>query len=147
MVALVKTLAHIKIDNSGALLEVPVLLTEHGVFAPLLDYILNQSTSKSLPWMNRVVFACQLLLEYMEANRNLFSEPSLLFQHFVQRLSDGTIDDQGYDPSDLFWLPRKTSNVNQLLSALNGLTDWLEINNCGASLNPFIEATSHQERL
>lgn len=147
MVALVKTLAHIKIDNSGALLEVPVLLTEHGVFAPLLDYILNQSTSKSLPWMNRVVFACQLLLEYMEANRNLFSEPSLLFQHFVQRLSDGTIDDQGYDPSGLFWLPRKASNVNQLLSALNGLTDWLEINNCGASLNPFIEATSHQERL
>ncbi|PSV16137.1 gamma-mobile-trio recombinase GmtY [Photobacterium kishitanii] len=147
MVTLVKAQASIRTDNTGALLHVPVLLTEHGVFNPLLDYILSQSVHKSLPWMNRVVFACQLLLEYMEANRDLFSCPDILFQHFVQRLSDGTIDAQGYDPSGLFWLPRKASNVNQLLSALNGLTDWLEINNRGISLNPFIEASTHQERL
>lgn len=42
-----------------------------------------QAHIKSLPWMNRVVFACPLLLEYMEANRGLFSEPSLLLQSFV----------------------------------------------------------------
>ncbi len=42
---------------------------------------------------------------------------------------------------------RSTSNVNQLLSALNGLTDWLSKNNETLSLNPFEEASSHQERL
>ncbi|MDR9827969.1 hypothetical protein RCJ22_20465 [Vibrio sp. FNV 38] len=34
MVTLVKTLAHVKVDNSGALIDVPVLLTEQGVFTP-----------------------------------------------------------------------------------------------------------------
>ena len=147
MVALVKAQAKIKVDNTGALLNVPVLLTDQGVFDPLLDYLISESHHRSLPWMNRVVFSCQLLLEYMEVNKGLFSEPSLLFLNFVQRLSHGTIDTQGYDPSGLFWLPRKASNVNQIISALNGLTDWLAINQNTTLLNPFTEATSHQERL
>lgn len=145
--AIVKTLAQIKVDNSGLMLEVPVLLTTQGVFEPLLDYIVSKSHLHSLPWMNRVVFSCQLLLEYMEANRGLFSEPSKLFQSFVQRLSSGTIGKDGRDPSALYWLPRSVSNVNQLLSALNGLTDWLTLNQGNQSLNPFEQATSHQERL
>ena len=49
--------------------------------------------------------------------------------------------------SGLYWLPRSTSNVNQLLSALNGLTDWLENNDQTTSLNPYEQASSHQERL
>lgn len=147
MITLLKTQAKIRVDNTGALLNVPVLLTEHGVFEPLLDYITSQFNNRSLPWMNRVVFSCQLLLEYMEANRDLFSEPSLLFQYFVQRLSNGTIDEFGYDPSGLFWLPRKASNVNQILSSLNGLTDWLVRHNKTETLNPFEEVSSHQERL
>ncbi|MBF4281066.1 site-specific integrase, partial [Vibrio anguillarum] len=114
-----KVQAQIKIDHSGLMLNIPLLVTEQGVFEPLLDYVISQSHIKSLPWMNRVVFACQLLLEYMEANRGLFSEPSLLFQSFVQRLSSGTIDKEGFDSSGLFWLPRSVANVNQLLSALN----------------------------
>ncbi|WP_176474657.1 hypothetical protein [Pseudoalteromonas sp. HM-SA03] len=39
--------------------------------------------------MNRITFACQLLLEYMEANTGLFSDASKLFQSFVMRLSLG----------------------------------------------------------
>ncbi|CAM4208638.1 MULTISPECIES: hypothetical protein [Pseudoalteromonas] len=42
---------------------------------------------KSLPWMNHITFACQLLLEYMEANTGLFSDASKLFQSFFIRLS------------------------------------------------------------
>lgn len=147
MAAIVKVQAQVKTDNSGLMLELPVLITEHGVFEPLLDYIVSQSHIKSLPWMNRVVFSCQLLLEYMEANRDLFSSPSLLFQTFVQRLSLGTIGKDGTDPSSLYWLPRSASNVNQLLSALNGLTDWLAKERSTQSLNPFEQASSHQERL
>ncbi|MCL1125510.1 gamma-mobile-trio recombinase GmtY [Shewanella surugensis] len=147
MAALVKVQAKIKVDNTGALLNIPVLLTEHGVFEPLLDYIVSQSNNRSPPWMDRVVFSCQLLLEYMEVNRDLFSDPKLLFQYFVQRLSNGTMDENGNDPSGLFWLPRKVSNVNQLISALNGLTDWLVIHHETIALNPFNEASSHQARL
>ncbi|ASG04037.1 gamma-mobile-trio recombinase GmtY [Vibrio anguillarum] len=147
MTAIVKVKAQIKIDHSGLMLNIPVLVTEQGAFEPLLDYVISQSHIKSLPWMNRVVFACQLLLEYMEANRGLFSEPSLLFQSFVQRLSSGTIDKEGFDSSGLFWLPRSVANVNQLLSALNGLTDWLSIHKSTHSLNEFEQASSHQERL
>lgn len=147
MGAIVKVTARVRIDNSGLLLEVPVLLTSQGVFEPLLDYIISKHHLNSFPWMNRVTFSCQLLLEYMEANSGLFSEPSKLFQSFVQRLSSGTISREGYDPSNLYWLPRSVSNVNQLLSALNGLTDWLSKGNRNHSLNPFEEASSHQERL
>ncbi|MBF4312831.1 site-specific integrase, partial [Vibrio anguillarum] len=39
------------------------------------------------------------------------------------------------------------ANVNQLLSALNGLTDWLSIHKSTHSLNEFEQASSHQERL
>ena len=148
MAAIVKVQAQVKTDNSGLMLELPVLLAEHGVFEPLLDYIVSQSHIKSLPWMNRVVFSCQLLLEYMEADGDLFSSPSLLFQTFVQRLSLGTIGKDGKDPSSLYWLPHSASNVNQLLSALNGLTDWLtKKEHSTQSLNTFEQASSHQERL
>ncbi|BDM63454.1 integrase [Shewanella sp. NFH-SH190041] len=147
MVGIVKVTAQIKTDHSGTVLEVPVLLTHQGVFEPLLDYVISQSHRNSLPWMNRVVFSCQLLLEYMEANKGLFSEPSKLFLSFVQKLSTGTIGKDGSDPSQLYWLPRSVSNVNQLLSSLNGLTDWLVIHNQSQSINPFEQATSHQERL
>ncbi|MEZ7206774.1 hypothetical protein [Pseudoalteromonas sp. DY56-GL79] len=60
---LVKVLAQVKTDNSGLLIEVPVLLSEYGVFDPLLDYVISQSHIKRLPWMNRITFAWQLLLE------------------------------------------------------------------------------------
>lgn len=144
---IVKVIAQVKIDNSGLNMEVPVLLTEQGAFEPLLDYVISKSHLNSLPWMNRVVFACQLLLEYMEANVGLFSDSSKLFQSFVQRLSSGTISKDGYDPSLLYWLPRSVSNVNQLLSALNGLTDWLVEQKNTESLNPLERASTHQERL
>ena len=147
MSAIVKVQAQIKTDNTGLLLNIPILLTEQGVFEPLLDYLLSQSHIKSLPWMNRVAFSCLLFLDYMAANRGLFSDPSILFQNFVQRLLSGTIDKSGNDMSGLYWLPRSTSNVNQLLSALNGLTDWLENNDQTTSLNPYEQASSHQERL
>lgn len=147
MTSIVKFTAKVKTDRTGKLIEVPVLLTEAGVFEPLLDYIVSQSGEKSYPWMNRVVFACQLMLDYMEANSGLFSSPTKLFNQFVNRLASGTIGEDGSDLSNLYWLPRSVSNTNQLVSALNGLTDWLSENYELANLNPFEEASTHQQRL
>lgn len=147
MSGIVKVIARVKLDSTGHLVELPVLLTHSGVFVPLLDYVISKSNINSFPWMNRVVLSCQLLLEYMEANKDLFSTPTKLFESFVLRLSSGTIGLNGDDPSELYWLPRSASNVNQLLSSLNGLTDWLSTQNKTTSMNPFEEASSHQQRL
>ena len=62
--------------------------------------------------MNRVAFSCLLFLDYMAANRGLFSDPSILFQNFVQRLLSGTIDKSGNDMSGLYWLPSGRTDKN-----------------------------------
>ena len=147
MVGIVRVNAKVKIDNSSQFLSTPVLLTEQGIIEPLLDYLISHDTDRSLSWKNRVVFACQLLLEYMSANQNLFQAPDLLFSHFVHRLQAGTINETGEDESELYWLPRRISNVNQLLSALNQFTDWLSIHRGSEPLNPLIEATNYQQQL
>ena len=80
MSAIVKVQAQIKTDNTVFLLNIPILLTEQGVFEPLLDYLLSQSHIKSLPWMNRVAFSCLLFLDYMAANRGLFQIQAFFFK-------------------------------------------------------------------
>ncbi len=138
MVGIVKVNAKVKVDSSSDLIEIPILLTDQGVIDSLLEYILHHRGTRSASWMNRTVFSCQLLLEYMNANKNLFSEPNRLFSRFVYRLSAGTISDSGEDRSGLYWLPRRASNVNQLISALNQFTDWLSITSESNTLNPLI---------
>ena len=147
MVALVRVYAKVTTDNSGYQVELPVLLMEDRVFRPLLDYLLSQQHRRSISWMNRMVQAAYLLLEYMEANKNLFANPSILFLNFAQRLCSGTVGNNGLDPSELYWLPRSTNNANQLLTALNGFTDWLEKTRKAESLNPMVVASSYEERL
>ncbi|KEQ14055.1 gamma-mobile-trio recombinase GmtY [Endozoicomonas numazuensis] len=147
MVALVRVYAKVTTDNSGYQVQLPILLMEDKVFRPLLDYLLAQHHRRSISWMNRMVYATFLLLEYMEANKDLFSSPSILFLHFAQRLCTGTIGNNGLDPSGLYWLPKSTKNVNQILTALNGFTDWLVKSKGSISLNPLIEASSYEERL
>ena len=139
MVDIARVYAKVITDNSGYQTELPVLLFKDRVLRPLLDYLLAQHHRRSVSWMNRVVHASYLLLEYMEANKGLFSNPSILFLNFAQRLCSGTIGNDGNDPSGLYWLPRTTKNVNQLLTALNGLTDWLEKYQGTTSLNPLTE--------
>lgn len=147
MTAAVRVTADVITDNSGYKAKIPVLLLLNGVFEPLLEYVLSQHHRRSLSWMNRVVLATQLLLEYMEANQSLFSSPPRLFLNFAQRLCSGTIGADGNDPSGLYWMPRSTSNANQLLASLNLFTDWLEIQRLSESLNPLVEANTHEERL
>ncbi|MFA0087585.1 hypothetical protein [Vibrio sp. 10N.261.51.F12] len=52
MYAIVKVQAQVKIGHSGLMLDIPILMTEQGVFDPLLEYIVSQSHIKNLPWMN-----------------------------------------------------------------------------------------------
>ena len=112
MVTPVKVKAQIVTDNSGAPVEIPLLITEQGVLEPLLDYLLHHHHDRSYQWMERTVHSVYLLMQYMEANRNCFTSPEVLFQSFVQKLYSGTVSEQGFDSSHLYWLPSSTHTVN-----------------------------------
>ena len=103
-------------DNTGTELEFPVIVTEHGVLTPLVDYFLEKAHTRSYSWMQKVVQAVSLLIDYLRANQNCFNEPKALFTAFAQRLQRGTIGEDGLDPSGLYWLPKKVQNARQLCS-------------------------------
>lgn len=143
----VKTKGKVVSDDSGIESEIPVLLMEGGILEPLLDYVLSHLHDRSESWMNRVVYATELLVRYLEANQDCFDNPRELFQTFAQRLYTGTIGDDGLDPSGLYWLPASTNTTNGLITALTGLTDWLADHRDTQPMNPLRTADSHEQRL
>ena len=135
-------------DDSGVGSEILVLVTSRGVLTPLLDYVLHkQQEGKSYSWMDRVIRAVSLFIDYMEYNKHCFNDPHLLFRTFVMRLYGGTIGDDGLDPSGLYWIPRSTGTTSQLIGALNGFLDWLAENENVEPLNPLVEADTYEKRL
>ena len=97
----VTTRAKVIQDNTGVELELPVIITEHGVLMPLVDYLLEKAHARSYSWMQKVVQSVSLLLDYLSANQNCFNDPKSLFTVFAQRLHRGTVGADGLDPSGL----------------------------------------------
>lgn len=147
MVTAVKIRAKVVTDNTGVASEVPALVTESGVLDPLLDYLLLRHRYRSLSWMNQVVHATYLLLQYMEANQDCFRDPMQLFQSFADRIYSGTVGDDGLDPSGLYWLPASVRTGDSLIRALTGLTDWMARKLGTQQLNPLSPADSDEKRL
>ncbi|UQW76461.1 hypothetical protein [Pseudomonas avellanae] len=139
--------AKVVVDDSGFRSEIPVLLTEKGVVLPLLNYLLNKATERSLAWQHNAVIATKLLLEYMEANEANFLDPATLFQSFATRLYTGTVGDDGLDPSCLYWIPASTAMANRHLNALRGLTDYLADHTGAQHMNPLVTASGCDQRL
>jgi integrase len=83
----------------------------------------------------------------MEANKDLFSDPKMLFQTFAKRLYSGTIGEDGLDPSGLYWVPSSTGNVNKHIYRLTAFTDWLAKKQGSEPMNPLRDATPHEQRL
>lgn len=115
-------------DNSGGYYEIPVLHTGDGYFEDLIDYVLD-NRPKSTTWKRKVVFAIQLLLEYMYANPDERNS-ELLFKNFVSRLQTGTFDPStGHDPSGLGWLARSPTEAQQIVNRISDFLDWLSKDN------------------
>ncbi|BBF66294.1 gamma-mobile-trio recombinase GmtY [Acidithiobacillus ferridurans] len=129
--------AKIVTDTTGAVMELPVLLTPEGVLGPLLDYCLARSHNRSLSWMKKVVLAVTLFLRYVNANPE---EPNSyrLFQNFAQRLYSGTFDlTTGLDPSNLCWQPYSINNAGEIIHRLSELFGWLgEMRPEAENINP-----------
>lgn len=126
--------------------EIPVILTEHGVLAPLVDYFLEH-TDMSESWRDRTVQAVCLLLDYMAANQDAFDDPQELFKVFVKRLWKGTIGRDGTDPSGLYWRPRKRDDAGYLVNRVSEFSDFMADKLGTTQLNPFKHATSYEEML
>ncbi len=137
-------------DNTGRSIDFPTLLVEYNgetiLFEQLHRYQIK-SRSKSRSWHKKLVQAVGLLLDYMEANQNYYSSPKEFFDTFTESVYSGTINEEGLDPSGLYWLPKRVETANMLLSALNGLSDWLYEEYGAVQLNPWRKATRYEERL
>ncbi len=134
-------------DNTGIETELPVVLTDYGPLKPLVNYLSEKSHAKSFAWMQKVVQAVGLLLDYMAANHECFDDPKQLFTTFVQRLYTGTIGEDGKDPSGLYWLPKNSRFAGQLAYQVSAFSDWMAERMGTTPLNPWRQATRYEEML
>lgn len=137
-------------DNTGRSIDLPTLLIEHNGDTMLLEQLYRyqiKNYGKGRSWHKKLVQATGLLLDYMEANQKYYNSAKEFFNTFTESLYSGTINEEGLDPSGLYWLPKRVETANMLLSALNGLSDWLYEEYGAVQLNPWRKATRYEERL
>ncbi len=137
-------------DNIRRSIDLPTLLVEQNgevlLFEQLHKYQIK-NRNKSSSWHKKLIQAVGLLLDYMEANQEYYSSPKEFFDTFTECIYSGTINEEGLDPSGLYWLPKRVETANMLLYALNGFSDWLHKEYGTVQLNPWREATRYEERL
>lgn len=125
----VTVIAKIITDNTGSWVHVPVILTVKGDIPLITDYFLILTAQgKSRSTLLSYARALKLFLDYMEANKNIFSDPELLLTSFILRLRSGTLDEQGFDPSGLYWEPKSFFNTKNITRYLVSFLNWLEPN-------------------
>lgn len=134
-------------DNTGVVTEIPVIVTEHGPLTPLVGYFLAHVQVRSSAWMTKIVQAVGLLIDYMAANHDCFDDPKDLFESFAQRLTTGTVGDDGTDPCGLYWQGRSPAVVRVLVQGVSGFSDWMARTQDTKPLNPWREATRSEEML
>ena len=146
----VQVLSKIYRDNSGHYISLATILLEINgnitTLEPLLKYQISNHY-KSRSWHIKLLQAVGLLLDYMDANQDINVSAKEYFSIFVERLYTGTINEFGEDPSGLYWLPKKHTTANMLLSQLNMFSDWLSEEYNTEPLNPWRTATKYEERL
>lgn len=132
-------------DSTGAVSEIPVLLTNDGPLLPLVDYLLWRRHDRSLAWMRKVVEDVGLMLSYMRVNAPHYSDAESLFHGFVQRLHSGTIGSDGIDPSGLYWRPYDHGIIGNKIARLTDFSDWVADRQGAKSVNPLRTASCYDE--
>ncbi|HXE98268.1 MAG TPA: gamma-mobile-trio recombinase GmtY [Dongiaceae bacterium] len=134
-------------DNTGVVTEIPIIVTEYGPLLPLVDYFLKNVLVRSKAWMAKTAQAVGLLIDYMASNQDCFDDPKDLFETFNQRLTTGTVGNDGNDPSGLYWNGRNPAVVRVLSNCVSGFSDWMAEKLGTKPLNPWRKATRSEEML
>jgi len=136
-------------DNTGASIEMPVLMSADGAVRPLIDYCLTMR--RSLSWQEKLVRAVKLFLEYLEVNAIEGEEEWRMFRNFSNDLRAGTIDPKTQeDPSGLYWSGIGVRDANFTVCLLSDFFDWLsdpERSPRAAKFNPDYAGNRYAQRI
>lgn len=117
-----------------------VLITDDGVFAPLVKWILlNRNRHKSHTWQRTAVRAVGFFYDYTRQTRDRYeanAEYSKILSDFVECLIRGTIH-EGEDPLGLYWPKQGWNVVDGLVKALTAFSDWCVITYGSTPINPW----------
>ena len=141
--------ANVKLDNHNPSIQMKAIAVNGSVLKSHLEYLLhNKLRGRRNGWFNKSVQAVRLLIDYSYVNNGVFENPAKMFEAFAQRLFEGTVDDGGYDPTNLRWFPKSENSGNEIIRHITQYSDWLYDQKDGASelLNPKTKA-SEAERL
>jgi len=138
----------IKLDNTGNILELPVIVTNEGILKSFLEFLIVYR-NRSRSWIDRSVFAVRLLIDYTKQNESAFDNKFALFREFTNALYTGTIGENGEDPSWLRWKPRRENDAAFLISLITKYTDWLSEQNENKNLqiNPLVKPSNYEQWL
>jgi len=143
-----KVIAKIVQDSSGVATEIPVILTDEGVLGSVTDYVLSLHLSgTAISTINKHIQSIILLIEFLEANKSMFADPEEMFSVFVRRLYSGTVNENGLDPSGLYWIPASIGTVSRHISHLTNFTNWMADKGLGQQINSLRTASRHEERI
>lgn len=135
-------------DNSGASIEMPVLMSVEGPVRSLIDYCL--SMRRSLSWQEKLVRAVKLFCEYLEVNALPGEEEWRLFRNFRNALMQGTINPEtGEDPSGLYWEGVGLRQTNFMITQLSDFFTWLgrEDSPRAPKFNPHYTGNAYDQRI
>lgn len=113
-----------RVEFAGRARPMRVLVTEAGVFRPMLEYF--KGTALGLGSQRNAVLGLGLFIDFLDRNSSLANRDRrhLALSSFAQALYEGTIDRTGRDSSRLFWPPVSASRAVVLVEALCGFLDW-----------------------
>ncbi|WP_311197566.1 gamma-mobile-trio recombinase GmtY [Rugamonas brunnea] len=124
VVAFVVVRGQVVSDNTGASVELPIILSKDGPILPLIDYCLT--VRRSLAWRLKLVRAVKLFLEYLEVNAVEGEKDWRLFRNFANALNLGTADTlTGIDPGGLYWKRMRPEDSNYIITLLSDFFEWL----------------------
>jgi hypothetical protein len=137
MFAISHVLILVRVDEGGQR-EMPALLTEHGLFLPLVRYFIHvdPSPAKSLKIRHYVAE----MLRYWSVNRG--EKPVEFFRKFKYRWQTGAASSESVD-TNLGWKAQSFESTNNCIRELTAFFDYLVASNSDLiHPNPLVKATS-----
>ena len=120
------------VDNiNRQIVDIPVLIDENGQpFLALIKYCMEVFVGSSIriSSIKQAVYGVKLYLDFAYANRDQCQNSQELFKRFFYSLDKGTIDDEGFDPTGLYWYGWSENTKTIYTQAVSYFSDWLHEN-------------------